>query len=217
MAQKLDYETLAGVSNFTQKEIEIVKELWQPKFHVTWVVISTKFLIEWLGAPNAPNIIDKFYIYLRTNFRENIDYKIKDKKIHVIGRCLKYIIMMSDSPRAWPVIKVYLKFEQIASIMLFNINLVKMEERNKKKLRNKDVEIARNVIDLHKGGNKVSESTIKKAMALNQDVDNMVTSIVIANSAFNPNKNEDEIDFREKTKDIYLNLINITDELSGLV
>lgn len=216
MAQKLDYETLANIAHFSDKEIEIVKELWTSKFHIKWVPISREFLIQWLAAPDAPNIIDKFYIYLHGNFRQNIDYKIEDKKIYVIGRCLKYIIMMSDSPIAWNVIKVYLKFEQIAAMMLFSINMNKQEERNKKRLRNKDAQIAKNIIDLHRGGGQVSASMVKNAIALNNDVDKIVSSIVIANSAFNPDKKQEDIDFDKKMREIYLDLINITDKLAAL-
>ncbi len=213
--QKMDHLTLANLAQFTSKEVEIVKELWQSKFHTKWFVITRQFLTQWMDAPNDPHIIDKFYLFLRQNYRENKDYIIENKTIKVLGRCLKFIIMTSGSSIAWDVIKVYLKFEQIASMMMFSINLNKICERNKKRLRNKDAAIAKKIINLHQSKDMQKNPQI----SYKEDVDNVVTSIVLTNSAFNPIKKDDNNyeDNQKKLYQIYSDIVNITDYLASLV
>jgi hypothetical protein len=216
-AQKMDYLTLAKLSHFTSKEVEIVKELWHSNFHIDWIIITRQFLIKWLGAPNEPHIIDNFYLFLRKNYREDKDYKIENKTIKVLGRCLKFIIMTSGSSVALDVIKIYLKFEQIAAMMMFNINLTKTYERNKKRLRNKDVAIARKIIDLHQSSCNLQNNK-NHQIKYKDDIERVITSIVLTNTAFNHSKEDkSHEDLDKKIYQIYLDIVDITDYLASLV
>lgn len=193
-----DYIQLATLTNFSEEEQYIVNNLWCSEFHIGFVNITLDFLVKWIDAPRNNIMMDKFYLYLHNNFRVNEDFRLdSNKKIYVQGNCMKYIIMLSESSKAISVIKVFIKFEQIITILH---KFIENEDKKKikKKIKDQETEDVMKLIDIHMNKQKTLYKTYELLPFIKFD------------------ENPYKIDYEKKQYDIYENLCYISNIIINL-
>lgn len=131
--EPIDELKLAEISNFTEKELEMVQLFWQPCFNRNWIYLSDYIILNFLTNHTGKDACNDFIRrILKPNYEEGIDYKEVSHDNEIVKSHLKENCKKIPHNKKFYLITIYC----LKKLLIIQKQKLEKKSKNQKKNEN---------------------------------------------------------------------------------